>query len=605
MSGREVEQRWVQRRRRWCVGGLIGSAVALMLGAGGGASAQAAGGELGVTTDSALYPSFNPDVRTYVTHCSDDPLRVRVRVPNGTSVRIDRDPARGRSFSKRVSLEPGAAFSVRSRERRREGGRTTYRIRCLPENFPEWDFERRARPDSRWLLTAFEKFTMIFDRRGTPVWWFEEPQLPIDANVLTGGRLVWGVRNGEPTPSYEIRNLEGELERRLRTVGTKTDLHDLQEFANGNYLLMSYKPRDGVDLTAYGGTADETVKDAELQEVTPDGKVVWSWNSKDHIALAETGRWWEMGIGPPGRPGWDIVHINSAEIYDDSMLISMRHTDAIYSIDRATGEVEWKLGGTETPESLTVLGDSHGDYPFGGQHDGRLHGKDDSVLTAFDNAHELDRDPRGARYRIDEDADTARLIDSLGDPTVSDSRCCGSHRRTNDGGAVVTWGWTAQATGFKPDGSVRYRLEMLNASPPPLYRVVPVPDGELEPRGLRRGMNAMQPHDDRVAARVKKLRISRRKEAVSIRVRGRESLSAKARGSIRIAGKRYPLSPAEAEIEGGKARRLRLRPETAADAGAIERRLDAGKRGTARVKVSLRDRSFNRRVEQLRARVRG
>ena len=30
-----------------------------------------------------------------------------------------------------------------------------------------------------------------------------------------------------------------------------------------------------------------------MQEVKPDGTVVWSWNSKDHIGLDETDHWWD------------------------------------------------------------------------------------------------------------------------------------------------------------------------------------------------------------------------------------------------------------------------------------------------------------------------
>ena len=49
---------------------------------------------------------------------------------------------------------------------------------------------------------------------------------------------------------------------------------------------------------------------------------------------------------------YDIVHINSVEeMADGDYLISLRHTDSVYRLDGATGAIEWKLGGTETPES--------------------------------------------------------------------------------------------------------------------------------------------------------------------------------------------------------------------------------------------------------------
>jgi hypothetical protein len=48
------------------------------------------------------------------------------------------------------------------------------------------------------------------------------------------------------------------------------------------------------------------------------------------------------------------------------MLLSFRHLDAVYKIDRRTGEVVWKLGGTQTPESLELIDDPRGDYQLGG-----------------------------------------------------------------------------------------------------------------------------------------------------------------------------------------------------------------------------------------------
>ena len=35
-----------------------------------------------------------------------------------------------------------------------------------------------------------------------------------------------------------------------------TDIHELQPEPNGDYLVISYQPREHVDLTAFGGGAD-------------------------------------------------------------------------------------------------------------------------------------------------------------------------------------------------------------------------------------------------------------------------------------------------------------------------------------------------------------
>ncbi len=147
-------------------------------------------------------------------------------------------------------------------------------------------------------------------------------------------------------------------------MGTPTDSHDLQMLSNGNALLVSYRPRDGVDLSPWGGPASATVIDGEIQEVDPSGQLVWSWNSKDHIALAETGHWYADNLIPnpsrlpDGRSAYDIVHLNSVDAVDNPLVVSLRHTDAVFGINRASGAVQWKLGGITTPESLQLTGDS-------------------------------------------------------------------------------------------------------------------------------------------------------------------------------------------------------------------------------------------------------
>ena len=146
--------------------------------------------------------------------------------------------------------------------------------------------------------------------------------------------------------------------------------------------------------------------------MTPSGQLVWRWNTYDHISLAETGRWWNAP--PTDQQPYDIVHWNSIEPAGDSVIASFRHLDAVYKIKKSTGEIVWKLGGTTTPESLTVIGDPRA-YTFGAQHDARL--LPDGTLTVFDNRTNLsDPRPRAVRFRIDEQARTATFLGSITDP---------------------------------------------------------------------------------------------------------------------------------------------------------------------------------------------
>jgi hypothetical protein len=286
----------------------------------------------------------------------------------------------------------------------------------------------------------------FFDDAAVPVWWYGLSSTPIDAKLLGDGTLAFARGPaggfGTATTAYELRKLDGTLLRTVKAVGTDTDHHDLQEVGNGNLLVLSYKPRQHVDLSAHGGPADAQVLDEEIQELDPTGSVVWSWNSKDHIALSETGPWWSNVIAQPPRLGdgstaYDIVHVNSVEPDGDGLIVSMRHVNAVYRISRADGHVQWELGGTTTPQSLAVSGDS-ASTPLAGQHDTRRLG--DGTVTVHDNATGAGRAPRAVCFRIDPTAGTATLVESLGDAQITSSLCCEGARKLDSGGWLMAWG---------------------------------------------------------------------------------------------------------------------------------------------------------------------
>jgi hypothetical protein len=459
---------------------------------------------LGITADPGLYPSFDPGVSDYVVRCAGPPVRVTVDAGSGYSVEVDgASPSSGR-FQASVSLGEGQAFSFHVTN---AGVRREYHVRCLPSDFPAWSFQKFATPlQPYYAVTPWfgspspDPYAILFDRNGVPIWWLRTGTLPLDFKVLSDGtmataRFSGGSFGSDPNLGYELHGLDGTLKRVVQTVGSPTDGHDLQEVGNGNLLVLTYRARDHVDLSPYGGPADATVVDGEIQELDPNGNLVWSWNSKDHIDLSETtSSWWSAIIPrpttlPDGREAYDIVHINSVERVGSSLVTSLPGTDAVYEIDRATGAVQWKLGGTDTPDSLTVIGDTFGASLFGGQHDARV--LPDGTVTVHDNGARRGRPPRAVRYSIDELARTATLLESVGDPDALIPGCCGGARRHAGGGWVVAWGQNPLVSEFAPGGTRTFKLSF----PPPIwtYRADPVAEGRLSLPALRQGMSTMYP----------------------------------------------------------------------------------------------------------------
>jgi len=456
-----------------------------------------------VTATPSLSPKFDPAISDYVSHCpAKKPLRLSVSTAPGDTVAVDGKKARAGRFSAPVRLKAnqGTRFVLRT-----HGRSSTFYVRCIPADFFAWKATRYGPTQAQWYLMtpigpASSRYVGISDSNGVPVWWTRTPHPPFNASALRDGTLAWCRYLGgrfavAPIERYEIHRLDGRLVRTLRLVGTPTDLHELQQLPNGNFLLGGYKARTGVDLRAYGGAADSKVYDAYVQEITPSGRKVWDWDSKDHIGLSETADWWpaliqEQRQSPARSRYYDLVHINSIEPDGDSLILSFRYLDAIYKINRSTGAVEWKIGGTHRPESLNIVGDpTYGGATFGGQHDARV--LPDGTVTVFDNGTARERPPRAVRYRVDETARTATLLEQITDPEANRSGYAGSARKLPGGNWVVSWGGTTLVTEASPSGQPLLRLSLLRSHYS--YRAFPIPFGRLSAGALRKAMDKMNP----------------------------------------------------------------------------------------------------------------
>ena len=465
--------------RRMALAAAPAVAVAGLLPAVAGASPIA--GKVRFSTVPSAFPGFAPQIHDYVVRCNDGPVTVKLHTAANWQASIARRPFRSGDFSQRVSMRAGRAFTISARE---NGHPQLYRyhVRCLPNNFPRYTYVRYGPASLKYFSVdkgdAGGHYAIIFDNHGVPVWWYRGAAYA--PRVLPNRVILWWDVNG-----WTTHRLDGSFTRSFRGVGRTGDSHDIQFGANGAHFVGAYVEQTNRDLRPYG-PRDARVENAELQQISRGGKLVWYWKSQQHIAPSETGqRWW-----PPQQPpdGYDLVHWNSIQPAGGSVIASFRTVDAVYEIDKSTGRIVWKLGGTRTSKSLNVRNDPRR-YTFGGQHDARL--LSDGTLTVFDNRSFLPdqaAQPRAVRYRIDEKTHTATLLESISDPTVTKSACCGSARRLANGDWLIDWGHNAPIGGYRPNGEPTFRLRFKTKFS---YRAEPVPNGVLSPQLLRSAMNTM------------------------------------------------------------------------------------------------------------------
>ena len=453
-----------------------------------------------ITAKPSLYPPFQKGTPDYTVRCKEgDPVRLSIDAPGGTRVAVGDRAARKGSFTASVKLVPGEAVVLRFIT----GSSTrTHYVRCLPHDFPGWKVQRAGTPTARWYIatptrnTIAAGFMVVFDNHGVPVWWMKGNPPPFNAQLLPNGNLAWTrwVFSRAPSGYYEEHALDGSLVRTYDTSPRGSNPHELVVLPNGNFLMVAYRPRDGVDLSRWGGPKNATVLDGELQELDPNGHVLWSWSTADHLRLSETKHWYPklfkdrpVDLGN-GRFAYDLAHVNSIEPLGGRVIMSARHTDAVYEIDRATGKIVWKLGGTKTPERLRITNDPEGSNELGGQHDARTT-DGGTTITVYDNGTLRDRPPRALAFRIDRAKGTAKLVRSIAYAPVGKSTCCGSARLLPGGHWVVSWGNNSDVGELTASG--RPVLTLHFRSGRVSYRLAPVLAGRLSRGALRRGMDAM------------------------------------------------------------------------------------------------------------------
>lgn len=488
-------------RRRGLVALILGVAKVSALPLWGCDGAEKAGSDAAAPVSiTGLYPDFDPAESRYVSRCGRGAAPIRAEAGRGTKIAVG--PATPRAGAIRIDgeAEPGEDYTITLiRDRDREA----YEVRCLPADFPIWRFQGLRQTAPGLFVVSFQPspqarpWVIVFDHEGVPRWWYSPETRVLWAQVLADGTVSWARSFGDgygldPRMAHEGRTLSGKLIRLVRTKGSIIDGHEFRELGNGNVLVDTYAPGAQVNLRPFGGPGSTSAVFAEIQELNPDGRVVWRWNSRRHIGLGETGRWWRNVLSNPKRgPGgvgiFDPVHINSIEPRGpDEIVISARHTDAVYGIERSSGEILWKLGGTETADSLRIIGDPAAKL-FGGQHDARV--SDDGTLSIHDNGKDRPRRPRVASYRLDLAKGTATYLGQLNDPEIKTSHCCGSARSLEGGGWLVSWGDNPLVTEFDNKGRIAFRVKLAASS----FRAVPVPEGAVTPAALDRGMEVMEP----------------------------------------------------------------------------------------------------------------
>jgi len=256
--------------------------------------------------------------------------------------------------------------------------------------------------------------------------------------------------------------------------GLAADHHEMRLTDRGTALLLAYA-REPADLSEVGGPRDGWMLNCYVQEVdVATGEVLFQWSARDHVPVTDSFATLRPDAAVTDDPvdddgserlPYDWFHINSvAEDGADRLLVSARHTHAIYAIDRRTGDLRWTLGGRSSDFTMGP------GAAFVRQHDAQR--LPDGTISLLDNrAHGPESgESRGLVLRVDERRRRAEVVREWRHPEGVRATSQANTQVLPGGGALIGWGSAGRVTEFDPDGEVVFDASLAPAVSYRAYR---------------------------------------------------------------------------------------------------------------------------------------
>jgi arylsulfate sulfotransferase len=261
-----------------------------------------------------------------------------------------------------------------------------------------------------------------------------EPGNPDPAYAIifnADGDVVWFTHGAggdmEQAPSGALRLGPGSTAYEWDMLGTRTSSIPLTGFTTGlhhdlfhtiygtfmgldrNLIIESDYPTSETDPEA--PTAEATLRDEPVVEFDRDGNLLNTWPMAGLIDTTRIG-YDALNLFPDGSQDW--VHSNAVwhDPRDDSVLVSLRHQDAVLKFSRYTGELIWILGNHANwkpawqPFLLTPVG-SPFDWQYH-QHAPMVTG--DGTILLFDNGN-YRASPFDGNPKLPDDQSASRAVE--------------------------------------------------------------------------------------------------------------------------------------------------------------------------------------------------
>ena len=280
-----------------------------------------------------------------------------------------------------LAFKPGSTYSVVAKARGQDGETieadepVTFSTPPPPADFPPIEV-LACDPDKRepglmvvstsyapmMQLPEMPGYLLGIDRFGDVVWYLRDTVSLFDVRLLENGHLVYTTDDFRMIEVDLLGNVHSRWYPRGRyketpaggiAVECENIHHAICLMPSGNFLVLSIEQRDFADYPGSESDPDAPSAPATLVgdvivEFQPDGTIVNQWKLLDILdpyrrCYDSFAPFW---IFRGYEETYDWCHANSIayDPSDDSMLLSLRHQDAVVKISRASGDIVWIAG---------------------------------------------------------------------------------------------------------------------------------------------------------------------------------------------------------------------------------------------------------------------
>ncbi len=344
------------------------------------------------------------------------------------------------------------------------GGLTKDTMESLPSDFPILSVTNSSDPTPGYIFIAsninpatqqqYGNYLIVADNNGNPIFYRN-----------TGAAPGWNFTlqpTGVLTYSYNYNGLHYIMNTSFHVIDSVTcgngylnDTHEIRILPNGNIFLLA-DDWETMDMSKIvpGGDTNATVLLDVVQELDPNGNVIFEWRTIDHLKMTDA-------INQDlTQPQIDPFHCNAIEIDPDgNILVSIRYLCAIIKINVVTGDIIWQLGGNKNQFNIV-------DDPIGFYYQHSIRRLPNGDITLFDNGNfHSPRFSRAVEYKLDDVNMTATLVWQYTENERIFGEAMGYVQRLPNGNTFIGWGYLDNQVGpavteVTPDGSVVFEMSM-------------------------------------------------------------------------------------------------------------------------------------------------